>query len=395
MNLRMKLQYSLMMYFKTQLAHTRAWPLVPALCIIAVISAGCAENKKKNTEQMKRLAKIPVTTRQGLPEASGGYILKVGSETISSEEIIRPAAINLKDLTQQTTLEQFKIQFRPHLEKELSDRISNILLYEMASRAAGEDIEDALETAVNSEIRQFIAGFGGNTAKAEQALKQMGMDWESFRDYQKKMILTQSYLQKQMPVDKPITYSEILDLYNSIKDSEYSRDATIQFQLIDINITMVDANDFTEAKAKASSMADEAMNRLANNEDFNNIVAEFSHGHRKVYGGLWKPVKLDSLAKPYDELIKTAQTMRIGDVAGPIETSQHIFIMKLLDKQSSNVVPLEDVQHEIEARINMTRRKEAIEQLSNKVTQQANISNKEQFIEYCLERIYYESSRGG
>jgi len=395
MNLRIELQRKSNVYFKTHLTNAIAWSVLLAVSGFAVMTGGCTDDKKKNTEQMKRLARIPVTVREGLPEASGGYILKVGSETITSDEIVRPAVVNLGDLTQQTTIEQFKLRFRPHLEKELSSRISNILLYEMASRAAGEDIEDALETAVNSEIRQFIAGFGGNTAKAEESLKQMGMDWKSFKDYQKKMILTQSYFQQQMPVDKPITYSEILNIYNSIKDTEYSRDATIQFQLIDINLNMIDANDFTEAQAKASSMAAEVIDRANNNEDFNSLVAEFSHGHRKVYGGIWKPVKPESLAKPYNELAKTAVTMRIGDIAGPIETGNHFFIMKLLDKQSSNVVPLEDVQHEIEARINMVRRKEAVEKLSSKITQQANISHKEQFVEYCLERIYYDSGRGG
>ena len=44
-----------------------------------------------------------------------------------------------------------------------------------------EGIDEQLDKAVDTEIKQFLAGFNGNYADAEKAIKKMGMDWKSFQ----------------------------------------------------------------------------------------------------------------------------------------------------------------------------------------------------------------------
>jgi len=67
--------------------------------------------------------------------------------------------------------------------------------------------------------------------------------------------------------------------------------------------------------------------------------------------------------------------------------------MKLEEKSEASVEPFEAVQSQIEAKIILERRREAIDKLNEEVMQQAAIENADRFIDFCLERIYRTSNR--
>ena len=62
--------------------------------------------------------------------------------------------------------------------------------------------------------------------------------------------------------------------------------------------------------------------------------------------------------------------------------------MKLEENQAANVEPFEKVQDQVRARINFERRKEAMDKLSAKLVQQAAVSRKDEFIDYCLDELW-------
>jgi parvulin-like peptidyl-prolyl isomerase len=98
--------------------------------------------------------------------------------------------------------------------------------------------------------------------------------------------------------------------------------------------------------------------------------------------------RLDSLAKPYDVLALEAKKIEPGQIVGPIETDGHIFIMKLEEKQVGGYEPFEKVQKEVEDRIIYERRNEVVNKLNAKITEHAGLSRKDEFINFCLEKIY-------
>jgi len=364
-----------------------AFLIVPALLLIY----GCGgDDKPKFTE--KEMARIPLPQREGLPEASGGFVLVVGGETIASDEIItEPLLDHFRPIAQKSSLEQFKKQAGPDVEQLLATRISNILLYQQAKREAGTgvDFEDALEKATESEMRRFIAGFNGDYAKAEQALKKMGMDWRSFRDYQKKMILSQDYVRQQLPENKPISYNELVSCYNEMKGEFFAIQAMITFRLIDIQLPKLETTDPNRSRLEqAKELADELVRRLQKGEDFGELAKQYSHGHTASLGGLWQPVQPESIAKPYDALAVEAEKIQPGQIAGPIEADEHIFIMKLEEKRPKSFEPLENVQQEVEAKITFDRRKKAFDEFSSKLVQQAALNERDKFIDFCLEKIF-------
>jgi len=361
--------------------------------VLFLMVGGCGDDKPRFTEQ--EMAKIPLPLRRGLPDVSGGFVLAVVSDTITADEIVSPMTEHFRPLAKSVDFETFKEQAKPQVEQYLTGKISNILLYQKAKKDAGDQVNDALDKAVETEVRKFVDGFGGDYAKAEEEIKNMGMDWKSFGEYQRKMIMSQSYIQSKLPVQKEaITYNDLLDYYNRTKDRSLTTPAVITFRLIDIDTAKVELKDPNQNRQEqAQALADELVKRLQAGEDFGELAKQYSNDHRAAVGGLWKPIQPGSLAPPYDILAEEAEKIEPGRIAGPIGAGDHIFILKLEDKQQEKVEPFEKVQKQMETKISFERRKAAVDEFGAKLVQQAAIAQKREFVDFCLERIYQVCNR--
>ncbi|UCF44132.1 MAG: peptidyl-prolyl cis-trans isomerase [Planctomycetota bacterium] len=366
------------------------------LLVLAVLLVdGCGGGGDKGKFSEEELAGMPFAQREGLPGPSGGFVLAVGGETITTEEIITEQLLEyFGPIAQRSSLEQFKEQAGPQLEQIVLANVSDTLLRQRAKRQAGDNIDERLEKIVDREVRKFVARFGNDYAKAEEALKARGMDWKDFRKHQGKMILSQSYIASQLPEQTAVTYGELVDSYNEMKEQVFVRPAEITFRLIDIEVSKLEAGDANPSRLEqAKELANELVREIDSGRDFGELARRYSHGHRASFGGLWKPVQPESLAEPYDVLAREAERMEVGEAAGPIDAGGHIFIMKLEEKTAKTFEPFEEVQKEVEATIHIERRKKALDELNRKLVQKAVASEPERFVDYCLEEIYRISNR--
>jgi hypothetical protein len=361
------------------------------LCIIVFV--GCGTDKAKFTEE--ELLSIPLLSQEELPAASGGFTLSVGAESVSAEKIIRPFVDVMGEYANQVDYATFSRKVRGRLEEYITGEISNVLLYNKAREDGGEQMEGALEKAVAMERLGFVTSFGGDYAKAEKALAESGMDWQSFSDYQRKQLMIQSYIGAEVKDERPVTYSDLLGEYEKIKEAVVSEPVTMQFQVIDIEVSKERADANESAAEKGASLAAELLDRVESGEEFGKLAEEYSHGPWAALGGEWKPVRADSLAEPYDILGKTAEGMQAGEIAGPIEAGGHFFILKLLKVNRHEVPSLSEVQEEIEARIFLSRRKTVVDELSRKMVKQAAISRQEEFVDFCIQLLYARCRAGG
>ncbi len=361
-----------------------------------LLIAGCGGNEPGLTEEEP--------ARIALAEASDGFVLAVAGETITSDEIIEtpvehngmvvPLTERLGPIAQSSNdFESFKEQARPELERIITTRISNILLYQLAKRQAGQNIDKALEKAAEAELRKIIVSeFGGDVAKVDEKLKEEGMDRKSFKEKRKKLILIESYIASQLPKDRPVTYSQLLDYYNKVKDEFYFRPATIKFQLIDIEVAKVELADPNQNQLeKARELANELTKRIRTDEDFRTLAEQYPGVSFARYND---PVRPENLEKPYDVLALEAEKIEPGQIAEPIESvdKEHIFIMKLEEKHSKGYEPFEKVQKKIEAQIIFDRQKQAFDELGAKLRQQARLGQSSEFIDFCLKEIYRMSN---
>jgi len=380
---------------KTQLLNAALWALAGMLiCVV-----GCQTDRSKLTDA--ELARIALAKEVELVKASGGLVLMVGGEALSSEKIIQtPVQIGqrkvslaeyLKPIAQRTELEQFKQQGQRDVEDVVMNEISNILLYQHAKRQLGdsEQVQEALKKLAEKEWRQFVLQFGGDEAKADEALAKMDMDREKFKQQRKRAIMTQSYIASQLTDKQPITYSDLRDYYERVKNKLFAKKGRLVFRLIDIDVMKVGLSDPNEDPLqKARELAAALAERIKKGEDFAELAKQYSHGHRRAFGGLWPAVTPGSLAKPYDVLAAEAKKLQVGQVSEPIESGGHIFLMKLEDKQAEGYEPFEKVQQRVRQLLVEERRKQAVRRLGSKLLSQAEVGRTDEFIDFCLERIY-------
>ena len=339
-------------------------------------------------------APAPVS-RADLPAPKGGFTLAVGAQTLTGDQIITASLLErFRPAARSNDFERFKKIARPQVEHLIVSRITNVLLYSKAKRQLGEKVDEALEKAAQTELGKFLASFGGDYAKAQQALTQMGMDWDSFKEYQKKIMLSQYYISSKLPDPAPITYTDLLEEYDRLKHELFTTPAVLQFRLIDIQVAKVAVTDPNETRLQiAQDLAQELISRIEAGENFSELAKKYSHGHRAAFGGLWKPVQSQSLAAPYDILAVEAENMKPGRLAGPIQADGHLFIMKLEEKKDQTVEPFENVQKRLEAKIELDRRRKALDKFGADVILAAAVTNKDAFVDFCLLEIYQKANQ--
>ncbi|MHC4477209.1 MAG: peptidylprolyl isomerase [Planctomycetota bacterium] len=309
------------------------------IAALLLLTAGCGVSSKLRSAQERTRLRIEARKNKG-----AGPSLAVGGQTIDCDQIVEwlteqgdklvPLAERLRPIAADSNLATFKAQAEPYVRQVLLNRIFYILLYNQAKKDLGDNIDLTLEKETENQLREYVASeFNGDYAAARRHLEEQGGDWEYLKELRKKLILIAS----RLPEARPITYSELLQAYDRLKDGFLTRPATITIRLIDIQVPRTYGSDPNHSRLEAArALANHLMGRLDAGEGFAELASRYSHGHRKAYGGLWKPRQPESLAAPYDILAAKAELMRPGEISGPIETQdpQHIFIMKLEDKSA-------------------------------------------------------------
>jgi peptidyl-prolyl cis-trans isomerase SurA len=356
--------------------------------VLFVGSCGDSGDPASRQDQLQRSILIRQAGQPG--------VLVVGGEVVTCDQIIatpmeyNQMIVSLAELlapaARAGSLEQFKQLARPRVEEVITSRISYILLYQQAKRQVGENIDEALEKAAEKEWRRFVLRFGGDEAKAEQALRQQKIDRKGFKDYWKKELLRQSYMSLKLRSDRPITQRELTRCYDEMKDKSFAVPASLTFQLIDIEPAKLQTADpQQDLLERARKLARELVDRIQAGEDFGTLAEQYREASFIDHSDGIQP---DSLAKPYDILLAEAEKIERGQIAGPIEVEGHIFIMKLQENRPKSYEPFEKVQEQLEQKVIADRQEEAIEKLNAELREQIVLSERDEFVDFCLERIY-------
>jgi len=375
--------------------------------VALVLSGGC-ENDAQVTGRFteEEMARIPLSRRTDLPEPSGGLALSVKSETITVNQIV-PPVIKAINLPAGIDRDSFRLRTRPVVREAVISKITDMLLYHEARKKAPENIDEQLETAVENEVNKLLASYGNDYALAQEALAEQGMNWQQYREFQKKLLLTRSYYASEsLMKDTPITHSDMLDYYQAMQRDDFEFkgllrkedvkwDGFFLFRLIDIRFDKVEVAPGGTPRAAVLQKADELIKKIKQGEDFGELAMAHSHGHRAKMGGLWTKVSEgSSLNRPYDVLIPLAEKMEPGEVAGPVESGGHVFIMKLEEKKKGGVAPFQELQARIELDIQLARRKSRFDKLIARLMSQANITGLDRFIDVCVEKAWHRWQSG-
>jgi parvulin-like peptidyl-prolyl isomerase len=153
----------------------------------------------------------------------------------------------------------------------------------------------------------------------------------------------------------------------------------------------VSADPNVDLYDQARKLANDLWKHLKQGEDFGALAKQYSHGHMRSRNGLWRPIDPNSLAPSHEVLADATANLQAGDIAGPIETPDHIFIVRLEHKQEKGYELFEMVQDKIETRIMENRRQKALDELNKELSERAEVGDIGVFINTCLEDIYRRS----
>ncbi len=373
------------------------------ICLVGLaLSTGC-----ENTAQMtgkftdEEMAKIPLVRRADPPAFSDGLALSVKSETITIDQVVTPV-MRMLDVPAGSSWDSFRVWARPVVKDTVIRGIRDILLYQEAKKGAPENIDELLDSAVENEVKKLIASYGDNYALAQEAIAEQGMDWQQYRQFQKKFLLTkQYYISQSLLEDKPISHSQMLEYYEEIQQDGFqftgllrAEDVTwegfIEFRLIDIELDKVEVDDGETRKDAALRKAAELIERIKQGEDFGDLAKVHSDDpYRAPNGGKWSPVTGGSpLVGRWEILGQKAEEMEVGAVSEPIESDGYVYIMKLEQMKKSGVASFEDLQPRIELDIQLARRAVRFDKLITKLMSRANISGLDRFIDVCVEKAW-------
>lgn len=372
------------------------------IALILFMAAGCekaAEPVTNNLTRVNRSGTVQIVDTKGEP------VLLVSGQQITSDNMLNePAPLGniflkpaeyLEPVAQSLTFDQFKEKIREPLQAILSDKIFDVLLYNSAKKKFGDKIDESLEKAIDSEIRRYIQQFGGDQAKADQAIREKYHDQDSLKKELKREILTQWYVSSQTNEKSFVPYRQLVMQYEKMKDDHFAINPMIKFRSIDIipgKLEITDPN--VDQKKYAQTLANELYEKLQSGADFAELAKKYSGGHRKEYGGLWDPVNPNSLAEPFNAIANATQDMKQGEISKPIITDTFIFIVKLEDKVSAGYIPFENVQEQVKnAAIVEQNRSIALKPMKDIVVQQMSGSETNAFIDFCLEKLYKISTQ--
>jgi len=365
---------------------------------IVLCAVGCESSKKGLSDtELERIAGL---NNVEVTESAGQMTLKVGGEIITADQLIHtPTDFNgkyvspaeyLSPATALMTNDQFKARYRDTVKSIIMSKISNIVLYQCAKQdfEKNKTDEEQLNKAAQSELRRFELKYDGDQGKVNEALAKMNTDRNGYLEQQKKLVLIQWYLSNQMNYDDtPVTYRVLKEQYDQIKDEFFALDTVIQFRLIDIQPARLSANE------DAQKLAWNIMSKIKTGEDFGELAKKYSSGTFSSSGGLWTPLRPESLASPYDWIGKTTQKMKPGEVSEPHITAEHIFILKLENKNTAGYKPFEQVQQQVKDALVRSRRNDALDKLDQRLIQQTNLGQTDKFVDFCLEEIYRTSKQ--
>ncbi|MBN1974771.1 MAG: peptidylprolyl isomerase [Sedimentisphaerales bacterium] len=372
---------------------------------IILLTAGGCKNTPEPVLTKNELTRVSSEGNYQFVNSRGEPVLLVSGQEITPEQIInKPANLGsllitpgeyLEPIAQSMEIRDFKEKIKEPLQIIVSDKISEILLYNTAKKEIGDTLDESLDKMVEGDIRKFVQQFGGDEAKAEDAIKKNWHNRENYKKLLRTQILTQWYVSLQKTEIGFIPYRQLIRKYESMKDENFAITPEIEFRSIDIlpaNLEISDPN--MDRRKYAEDFANELYTKLKSGENFAELAKQYSHGHRKQFGGLWEPINPNSLASPYDAIAKAALNMQPGEISQPIKTEPFIFIIKLEKKISAGYVPFEEVQKQVrEAVIEEQNTNTAINKFNENVNQQMGRFETNAFIDFCLEKIYKESNQ--
>jgi parvulin-like peptidyl-prolyl isomerase len=325
-------------------------------------------------------------------------VLQVNDDALTSSQMIAEPELREQLVKWAGELEREPFLGRAHVlvVKSVRDKIFDLLLYQhaFADLKKHDNYEQVIESTLADERKRLIGTYNGVEARAQEELAKQGTSLEEELEAIKRRMVVQSYRETYFLPTQQITRGQMLQYYRQNKEEKFQQGAEIQFQLIDIQAKMFldeavmnnpNEQQMTGAREKARGAADEAWQKIQGGTDFGEVVKEYSHGYRKSYEGLWRPVAPNALQEQYKPIAKALEGKEPGETSGIIEGEDRYFIAKLIASKEQKLIPFSEAQFTILEDLRREQWNRHIGKLYLELLEKATLGDIEKFVkETCV-----------
>jgi parvulin-like peptidyl-prolyl isomerase len=245
-----------------------------------------------------------------------------------------------------------------------------LLVQGMTSKLKDEQrkhLDEYLDADFDRYVQKILPDYGVST-RTEFAieLKKRGESFELFRTNFRNRALATQYIRMKTgdAIKKEPTRQELLAYYRE-HIADYSVPAQVKWQQILIQFSKHDGPD------GAKKRMDEAIAELRKGTEFGDVARKFSDGPTALQGGDWDWTREDSLA---DKLVEKALFgLGAGKISLPIESNKSIQLVKVIARKPAGKTPLEQVQVEIQRKLQEAELKAAEQKVYSELTEAAEV----------------------
>jgi len=252
----------------------------------------------------------------------------VEGEVILQSDVLQSA--QLQAMQDRVDLSSSQYLLDDYMKTALDALVNQYVVYRVAEEDTLISVtDDELDSALEQQLQGMIDR-AGSKAKLEEALgKSIKKIKKDYKDELNKMMLIDKYRQKFYQ-DQDITRTEVVDFYNTYRDSIPTIAPQSKFSLIEIPIEPGPA-----ANQQAEAFLYQLLDSLKMGASFDELAKKYSDDTGTApYGGDLGFIDRGTLVKEYEEV---AFSLEIGQISKPVKTSYGYHIIQLMDKQGEKI----------------------------------------------------------
>ncbi len=345
---------------------------IAGLCLAGALTLGAVATAYGQASQV-------VVVEQVLVKVNGDIITK---SELEERQIaaLRQKQVNPEVLKNDEQLKKALADVTPQI---LANAIDELLLTQLG-REKGMKLND-------EQFNRWLTSMRKDQGLEDEkrfldALKQEGMTISDLRKNVERQFLLQEVQRDEFGGKLQITEEEAKQYYQ-VNQKEFAEPATVTLREILIEVPTVNQQGKPMVSVgrddEAAKKAADVRARLAAGEDFAKVAGEVSAGASKANGGLIGPIAATELSQ---DLQKTLEAMKPGDITQPLRSSRGYQILKLETSKPAGVRSFDSVRDLVADRVYQQRASSEMRKFLDRVRRQAIIVWKNEELRKAYER---------
>lgn len=286
---------------------------------------------------------VSIVTSLALAEVVDRIVAVVNDDIITLSELNRAFEPYAKRIEATYTKPDKESVLKGNKEALLQEMV-NQLLIEQTAKKAGADFSTVKEEDVTGVVNDMLVKHKVTLEEFQRRLEAEGSSLENLKKEIKGQILRMRLLRREVQSRIVITDEEIGAYYQEHRDAYEGKEAARIRQIF----LPAAADAPATQRQQARELAQQIRERVIQGESFEQLCAQYSGGPAANQGGDVGFVERGVILPPVE---KAAFALPIGKLSDVIETDIGYHLIVVTDRRGGGVKPIDEVRHEIKARI--------------------------------------------